>query len=331
MKYDTVLVTGGAGYIGSHAVHSLLKSGRNVIVIDRDKESCDDLKRCFPRNKRLKVYCADFDNDMYTENILKNEGVKAVMHFAASTSVPESVQRPIEYYSNNTAKTIRLVERMIRYGVFRLISSSTSAVYGNPEDPNKLITEKTLCRPINPYGQSKLMIESILKNTSNAIPAFEYTSFRYFNVAGNVITNKVRDFKWREKSNVIPKFLKAIREGKNTIDIYGVDYPTKDGTCLRDYIHVEDIISAHMIALEDDIYGVYNLGCSEPSSVWDVVNAVVSVTNSEVDVLHKPKRNGDPVVLIADSTKFRELTGWEPNYNLKEMVATAWKAYTNEK
>jgi len=170
-----------------------------------------------------------------------------------------------------------------------------------------------------------------LKNTSNAIPAFEYTSFRYFNVAGNVITNKVRDFKWREKSNVIPKFLKAIREGKNTIDIYGVDYPTKDGTCLRDYIHVEDIISAHMIALEDDIYGVYNLGCSEPSSVWDVVNAVVSVTNSEVDVLHKPKRNGDPVVLIADSTKFRELTGWEPNYNLKEMVATAWKAYTNEK
>lgn len=330
MKYESVLVTGGAGYIGSHAVNSLLRSGRRVVVLDKNKDACDALRKCFPKNNNLKIYCADYDNDIYVENIFKQEKIQAVMHFAASLSVHESVQRPIEYFNNNTAKTIRLVERMIRHGVFRLIFSSTAAVYGNP-DPNELITEKTVCRPINPYGTSKLMIESILKTVSNSVPAFEYTSFRYFNVAGNIITNKVQDFNWREKTNIIPQFLKAIKEGKTTIDIYGTDYPTKDGTCLRDYIHVEDIISAHMIALEDDVSGVYNLGCSTPSSVWDVVSAVVSVTNSEIDVLHKPRRTGDPAVLIADSSKFRKTTGWEPTYNLKEMVATAWKAYTNEK
>jgi UDP-glucose 4-epimerase len=328
MKRETILVTGGAGYIGLHAVNALLSSGRKVIVVDWNEQSCDLLRKTFSRRKKQpEVYCADIDNDVYINGILKNEKPDAVMHFASSISVPESIRNPLLYYTNNTAKTIRLVDRMIRNGVYRLICSSTAAVYGSPEN-NEPLQENTLCKPINAYGQSKLMIEHILKKTSQTIPAFKYTSFRYFNVAGSNIDGKIRDPQWRSKGNVIPKFLSAVLDGKPHLEIYGTDYDTPDGTCIRDYIHVDDIISAHMIALDSKIEGVYNLGSSEGSSVWNVVEKTVAVTNTEIDVIHKPRREGDPSILIADSSRFRELTNWEPTYTLKEMIASAWKAYS---
>jgi UDP-glucose 4-epimerase len=326
MNYNNVLVTGGAGYIGSHAVNSLLQSGRNVVVIDRDEKACDSLRQMFKTRKGLKVYCADFSNDIYIDGILANEKIDAVMHFAADASVEESERNPLKYYYNNTAKTIEFLERLIRKGIYRFIFSSTCAVYGVPERPDN-ITEDTVCRPINAYGNSKLMVEHVLKKMSNSIPAFKYTSFRYFNVAGMEITGKVLDCKWRDRQNVIPLFLQTLMSGKNKVNIFGTDYDTKDGTCVRDYIHPEDIVSAHMIALDDDIEGVYNLGSSDGYSVWNIVENCVAVTGMEMDVNHRPRRNGDPPLLVANSEKFRNLTGWEPNYTLKEMIASAWYSY----
>ena len=327
MKHETVLVTGGAGYIGSHAVMSLLSSGRRGIVVDRDKDSCENLRKIFSRRKNKPViHCCDTDNDVWIDGILENEKPTAVMHFAADICVPESVSNPLKYFENNTAKTIRFISKLQRRGIQRFIFSSTAAVYGVPQNPNG-ITETTPCQPINAYGHSKLMVEFVLKQMSKAIPAFEYTSFRYFNVAGSHISGRLVDPKWKEKLNVFPRFLSGILNDEGKIYVYGTDYDTKDGTCIRDYIHPEDIVSAHMIALDDDISGVYNLGSAKGYSVWDIVENFVSVTGRELDVLHKPRRPGDPDSLIADSTRFSQLTGWEPKYTLKDMVATAWKTY----
>ena len=326
MKHETVLVTGGAGYIGSHAVHALLASGRKVVVIDKDREACDHLSKTFSRRKnKPQVHCCDIDNDVWVDGILENEQPTAVMHFAADICVPESIQNPLKYYGNNTAKTIRFLEKLIRRGVYRFIFSSTAAVYGTPESTE--IKENTVCNPINAYGHSKLMIEFVLKQISNTIPAFEYTSFRYFNVAGAHINGRITDVRWKEKLNVVPKFISGILHDEGKLKVFGTDYETSDGTCVRDYIHPEDIVSAHMIALDDDIHGVYNLGSGTGYSVWNVIENFVAVTGQEMDVLHKPRRAGDPAILIANSDKFREVSGWEPKYTLKEMIATAWKAY----
>lgn len=326
MIHSKILVTGGAGYVGSHVVAALLSTNRSVVVVDRDKDACDSLIDMFDNNKRLKVHCTDIDNDVWMDGILDNEKPSACVHLAADTSVPESVSNPLKYYHNNTAKTINLLQRLTRKGVHRFIFSSTSAVYGIPENAED-ITETTPCKPINAYGNSKLMVEFILKQMSDTIPAFEYTSFRYFNVAGCHMSGKIRDLKWKDKNNIFPKFMSGILNQEGKIEVYGVDYPTKDGTAVRDYIHPEDITSATMIALDNDITGVYNLGSNEGSSVWDVIEKFVAVTNEELDVLHKGRRSGDPPVLIANSDAFRKVSGWEPAYTLKDMVATAWKTY----
>lgn len=327
MKHETVLVTGGAGYIGSHAVMSLLSSGRKVIVVDRDKDSCENLRKVFSRRKNKPViHCCDIDNDVWMDGILQNEKPTAVMHFAADICVPESVTNPLKYYENNTAKTIKFLTRLQRHGIHRFIFSSTAAVYGTPKKTDGIV-ETTPCQPINAYGNSKLMVEFVLKQMSKAIPAFTYTSFRYFNVAGSHISGRLSDPKWKDKLNVFPRFLSGVLNDNGRIYVYGTDYETKDGTCVRDYIHPEDIVSAHMIALDDDIDGVYNLGCGEGYSVWDIVEKFVSVTGKELDVLHKPRRQGDPSILVADSSRFSSITGWEPKYTLKDMVATAWKTY----
>lgn len=321
-----VLVTGGAGYIGSHAVMSLLASDKEVIVLDRDKEACDNLSKIFSGKKNLTIHCADIENDVWLDGILENHKPTACMHFAADISVPESVNNPLKYYHNNTAKTIKLLTRLNRFGVHRFIFSSSAAVYGTPDNPEN-ITENTPCRPINAYGNSKLMVEFILKQMSDTIPAFEYTSFRYFNVAGSHISGKLYDTRWKDKGNVFPKFLKGILYDEGKIDVYGADYQTKDGTAIRDYIHPEDVISAHMIALDNGIKGVYNLGTGNGCSVWNVVENFVAVTNLELDVKHHKRRQGDPPVLTANADSFREISGWEPTYTLKDMVATAWKTY----
>jgi len=328
MNHETILVTGGAGYIGSHAVHSLISSGRNVVVVDRDKEACDALLDRYAKKKKkgtFKVHCTDITNDVWMDGILENERPTAVMHFAADLSVPESVQNPLKYFNNNTSKTINLIDRLVRHGIYRFINSSTCAVYGTPSNPNN-ITESTICKPVNPYGHSKLMNEFVLKQVSTSIPAFKYTSFRYFNVAGCHLNGKILDYRWKDKGNVIPKFINNVLKG-DELHVYGTDYETLDGSCIRDYIHPEDLISAHMIALDNDIEGVYNLGSGIGYSVWQIVENLVAVTGKNLDVAHKPRRAGDPSILIANHEKFTKATGWEPTFTLKEIIATAWKAY----
>lgn len=328
MNHETVLVTGGAGYIGSHAVHSLIGSGRNVVVVDRDKEACDSLLDRYAKKKKkgtLKIHCTDIANDVWMDGILQNEKPTAVMHFAADLSVPESVQNPIKYFNNNTSKTINLIDRLVRHGIYRFINSSTCAVYGTPNNSNN-ITESTVCKPVNSYGHSKLMNEFVLKQISTSVPAFRYTSFRYFNVAGCHLNGNIIDYRWREKGNVVPKFMNNILKGEE-LHVYGTDYDTVDGSCVRDYIHPEDLISAHMIALDNDTEGVYNLGSGIGYSVWQIVENLVSVTGRNLDVAHKPRRAGDPPILIANHEKFTKATGWEPTFTLKEIIATAWKAY----
>lgn len=329
MNHETVLVTGGAGYIGSHAVHSLLDSGRNVVVVDRDKDACDNLLNRYSKRRKkkgsLKVHCTDITNDVWMDGILQNEKPTAVMHLAADINVPESVTNPLKYFNNNTAKTINLLDRLIRHGIYRFINSSTAAVYGQPKNAQS-IPESEPCKPLNAYGHSKLMTEFTLKKIDDTIPAFKYTSFRYFNVAGCHLSGKVKDYRWKEKHNVIPVFVSRINKNLD-LNIYGIDYATPDGSCIRDYIHPEDLISAHMIALDDDVTGVYNLGSGTGFSVWNIVENFVSITGRNINITHCPRRAGDPEILVANHEKFTNETGWEPTFTLKEIVASAWKAY----
>jgi UDP-glucose 4-epimerase len=327
-KEKSVLVTGGAGYIGSHIVLSCLDAGYKVIVIDKDKKACDHLIKCTKRRKKIKVFNADIDNDVYIDGIFTNENIGAVIHCAAYISVPESVDNPLKYYANNTAKTTKLLYKMKKHNINLFLFSSTAAVYGIPDrESERGITEKTPCKPINPYGESKLMVETILKRHSLQNPNFRYVSFRFFNVAGSDISNRVQDIHWKKKGNIVPKLLNSVLNKKG-FQVFGTDYDTDDGSCVRDYIHPTDLATAHMLALGNDkLKGVYNLGSNKGNSVWEVIKSTVRVTDEEIEIEHAKRRKGDPPVLTADPKKFMEASGWEPSYTMKEIISTAYKAY----
>ena len=331
-KEKSVLVTGGAGYIGSHIVLTCLDAGYHVVVIDRDEKACKHLQKCLSRRKKIKVFNADIDNDVYVDGVFQNENIGAIIHCAADISVPESVDNPVKYYYNNTSKSIKLLEKAKRYGVNNFVFSCTAAVYGDP--PKEVafsIPETQPCRPINAYGESKLMFETILKRYSKVNPNFKYASLRYFNVAGNDIGNRVQDIHWRQKGNVVPKIMSRILDGKGEFTVFGVDYDTDDGSCIRDYVHPTDLAKAHLICLEQEVVGVYNLGTNRGTSVWEIVKESVSCTNSEINVIHGSKRKGDPPKLVANPSRFMEKTGWEASYNISEIVRTAYKAYKKVK
>ena len=327
MKNKTILITGGAGYIGSHVVLSCLRSGCKVIVVDKDEKACKHLKKCFSRRKKLSVFNADIENDVYMNGIMTNDKIDAVVHCAAYISAPESVESPLKYYENNTAKTVKLLQIMRSHGVNTFIFASSAAVYGNIS-PDGILRENDRCKPATPYGESKLMVETILKKHAKQSPAFRYVSFRFFYAAGSDIDNKIQDINWSNKSNLIPQLIKSVIKETGSVKIYGTDLPTPDGTCIRDYIHPTDIASAIMVALEnDDIRGVFNLGTNKGSTVWEVIKEVVSVTRSELDIQHVKPRDGDPPLVISESSKFQKASGWEPTYNLREIVESAYKSY----
>ena len=327
-KEKSVLVTGGAGYIGSHVVLACLDAGYRVVVIDRDEKACKHLQKCLSRRKKLKVFNADIGNDVYLDGIFSNENVGAIMHLAADISVPESIDNPVKYYFNNTSKSIKLLEAARRHGVNNFIFSCTAAVYGEPsKDVAASIPETQPCRPINAYGESKLMFETILRRYQKANPRLKYPSLRYFNVAGNDIGNRVQDINWKKKENIVPKILKNVLDGKNSFTVFGVDYKTEDGSCIRDYIHPSDLANAHVTCLKNEVCGVFNLGSKKGYSVWDVVHECITVVGEEMEVTHGNRRKGDPAILVADSSKFHEATGWEATFSLNEIIATALKAY----
>lgn len=314
-----ILVIGGAGYIGSHVVKALGEQGHTILTYDnlstgnRGAILAGDL------------VVGDLADVPRIEQVVREFGPDTVMHFAASIVVSESVKQPLAYYLNNTANTFRLLDVLTRNDVNRFIFSSTAAVYGMPE---KLpVTEDTPFNPINPYGTSKMMTELALRDVSLAHPDFSYAAIRYFNVAGADPGGRIGQ-SYRNPTHLITRALKTAAGEYNHLEIFGTDYPTPDGTCIRDYIHVEDLANAHLLALDylqDGTSDVFNCGYGHGYSVREVIETAKRVTGVDFPVAKAQRREGDPAELVADSRKIKRVLGWKPRHDdLEDIVRTAW-------
>ena len=316
-----ILVTGGAGYIGSHMVQVLNAHGYEVVVYDNLATGFRD---ALPPCTFIK---GDLADRARLATVFTRQRIAAVMHFAASIAVGESVRQPAAYYRNNVVHTLNLLDAMRAHAVDRLVFSSTAAVYGEPlETP---ITEAHPLRPLNPYGRSKLMVEQILADHAAAY-GLTAVSLRYFNAAGADPAG-ARGERHEPETHLIPLTLAAASGERASIDIFGDDYATADGTCVRDYIHVMDLCDAHLKALTYPRPGfrAFNLGNGAGFSVREVIAAVQAVTGREVPTRVRPRRAGDPAVLIADATRARRELGWRPRYTrLARIVADAWRWHT---
>jgi len=320
----TFLVVGGAGYIGSHVVKILLEEGYEVVVLDN-----------LSRGNRAALLGGEFiqgDLGDYALlcQIFSSRKIDCVMHFAAFCLVGESVQHPLIYYNNNTAKTNKLLMAMKDNGVNRFIFSSTAAIYGEPK--NVPILETDPMRPINPYGRSKLFIEKILEDCDTTYK-LKYISLRYFNAAGADEEAKIGEDHSPE-THLIPLVLQVALEQRDCIEIYGTDWDTPDGTCIRDYIHVSDLAKAHILAAQRQMDGkgseVYNLGSQTGYSVWEIISIARKVTGHPIPTKEVGRRPGDPARLVASSAKIRAELGWAPRFEDPEkIIATAWNWHKN--
>jgi UDP-glucose 4-epimerase len=317
-----VLVTGGAGYIGSHAVRELADQGHEVIVLDNFSKGHH--KAVDPRAVIIEGNTGD---ERVLRLIFASYQIEAVMHFAADIEVGESVLDPSKYYKNNFANALVLLENMRHAHIQKMVFSSTAAVYGNPEKTP--IEESQARSPINPYGRSKMMVEMAMEDFAKAYN-MGYTILRYFNVAGAHPTGKIGEDHHPE-THLIPRILQAARDN-DFVKIFGTDYPTHDGTCIRDYIHVVDLVRAHVLALDSIKPGqerVYNLGSENGFSVREVISACEKVTEKTLKIKEEDRRAGDPDILVASSQKIREELGWERLYpDLETIVAHAWQWHT---
>ncbi len=328
MAHGTILVTGGAGYIGSHVVRQLGERGERIVVLD-------NLSTGFREAVLYGELVVGDTGDMeLVSRVLKEHNVETVLHFAAHTIVPESVTNPLKYYRNNTANTRNLLECCQNAGVKHFVFSSTAAVYGEPKNPE--ITEDSPTQPINPYGMSKLMSETMLRDLANACP-MRHVILRYFNVAGCDPGGRIGQN--TEKATLLTKVAVEAAVGKRKqVYIFGTDYPTADGTGVRDYIHVEDLASAHLDALDYLRKGgesiTLNAGYGHGYSVREVLDMVGKVNGKPLTIIEEGRRAGDPAALIATAGKIRKVLGWEPKYdNLEEIVrsALAWERKLAEK
>jgi UDP-glucose 4-epimerase len=316
----SVVVTGGAGYIGSHIVRRLAASGWDVIVVDDLSEG----HRAAVGNVALVE--GDFGDPAVVEPLLEGEGVEYVVHMAAFCQVGESVASPARYYDNNVAKTLRLLDAARRLGVKGIVFSSSAAVYGDPVEVP--ITEEHPLSPTNPYGETKLVIENALAWFHRAY-GLRYAALRYFNAAGAHPDGDLGEDHAPE-SHLIPRLLRSILDGGPPTPVFGEDYPTTDGTCVRDYIHVTDLAEAHVAALEAlernrVEAGAFNLGNGEGFSVRDVVDTVARVTGKTPPTERAPRRAGDPAILVASSERASRRLGFEPRLpRLEDIVRTAW-------
>ena len=314
-----ILIVGGAGYIGSHINKELSKKGKKTLILDNliygHKEAV----------KWGEFIEADLNDKDKIRNIFQTYKISAVMHFAAFAYVGESVTNPQKYYQNNVINTINLLDVMIEFNVNNFIFSSTCATYGNPiEIP---ITESHPQNPINPYGQSKLMVEKILNDYSHAYD-FNYVALRYFNAAGADIDCKIGE-DHNPETHLIPLILDAALGKREDIKIFGSDYDTKDGTAVRDYIHVTDLADAHILALEYLLKGnksnIFNLGNGDGYSVAEVIECARKVTKQEIKATKQDRREGDPDTLIGSAQKAKDVLGWNPRYpDLESILQTAW-------
>lgn len=324
-----VLVTGGAGYIGSHAVLALKDAGWRPVVIDNLSTG---FRFAVPDD--VSFYEGDIEDDALLARIFKEEGIGAIMHFAGSIVVPESVENPLKYYHNNTVKSRALIEAAVKAGVPHFIFSSTAATYGMPEISP--VTEEAPRKPINPYGWSKLMTEQMLEDTGKAHP-MNYCALRYFNVAG--ADPKARSGQSTAgATHLIKVAVEAALGKRDHVSVYGTDYDTPDGTGVRDYIHVSDLVAAHVLALEALIEHperslTMNCGYGRGFSVLEVLDAVDRVTNMKIERVIEERRPGDAASLVSDPTRIRETLPWRPKHDdLDEIIAHAlqWERKLSE-
>ncbi|MDP3998625.1 MAG: UDP-glucose 4-epimerase GalE [bacterium] len=318
-----ILVTGGAGYIGSHMVRLLIENGYGVVVFDNLKGGH---RESLPKDCHLVI--GDLFDSALLEKTFSEEKIESVMHFAGVISMEESVRDPHKYFRTNVFGAVNLFEAMVKTGVKKLIFSSTAGVYGNPS--RLPIPEDEPCSPTNPYGESKLMVEKILKWYDGAY-GLKSVALRYFNAAGASLDGSTGEDHWPE-THLIPLAIKAAQEGRNFY-IFGDDYPTRDGTCVRDYIHVLDLCESHLLALEILENGrsdVFNIGTGEGRTNREVVEAVKKITGIDFKVEIGLRRPGDAIELVASPEKIKRVLGWQPKYSdLETIVKTAWQWHRN--
>jgi len=319
-----ILVTGGAGYIGSHTVAELLDRGEDVVVVDNLYQG--------HRQAVLggKLYEGDIRDKDFMDGVFRAHDIDAVIHFAANSLVGESMQNPAKYYDNNVYGTLCLLEKMNEYGVKRIVFSSTAATYGEPEQVPILESDRTL--PTNAYGETKLTMEKMMKwfDVANGI---KYVSLRYFNAAGAHAGGQIGEDHDPE-THLVPVTLQVALGKREQLSIFGDDYPTADGTCIRDYLHVSDLADAHILAVEKLRNGgdssVYNLGSGTGFSVKELLEVARKVTGHPIPAVVQARRAGDPAVLIASSDKIKAELGWNPKRdNLEAIIASAWNWHKN--
>ena len=314
-----LLVTGGAGYVGSNTVHALLAQGHEVVILDNlstgHKWALQDCE----------LITIDLRDEINLVRNLKGRGFEGVLHFAAKSLVGESKNQPAMYYQNNVGGTTNLVRAMQAADIQRLVFSSTAAIFGNPV--SDVIDEAHPKAPINVYGQTKLVVEQLLEAVTESSD-FSAICLRYFNAAG--ANNAANLGEWHEpETHLIPNALRAAAGTGNPLTLFGDDYPTPDGTCIRDYIHVDDLASAHVAAIdtmtESGVFGTYNLGNGNGYSVKEVITACEKAVGSEIPFTIGPRRESDPATLVASSQKARDDLGWTPTHNqIDEIVQSAW-------
>lgn len=320
-----ILVTGGAGYVGSHCVLELLNHGFDVSVIDNLSTGHSETANRLQKYGNVKFFNADLLSFSSLNDIFRTNKFSAVMHFAAFSQIGESVENPQKYYENNVCGTINLLKAMIENNVKKMVFSSTAAIYGNPEYTP--IDEEHPKNPINPYGHTKLIIENILDDYDKSY-GLRSVRLRYFNVAGadsNCITGE-----WHEpETHLIPNILKSVFENGKTFELYGDNHNTKDGTCIRDYINVEDLAKSHVFALDYLNNGgktnYFNLGTNNGYSVKEVFDICEKVTGKKINVKICPKRDGDTEILVAKNSKAKEILNWQPEKTLEDSIKTAYE------
>ena len=320
-----ILVTGGAGYIGSHCVLALLKQGYDVVIFDNLSTGHIETVNTLKQYGNVNFYQGDLLKPNYLDTVFKQTQIDTVIHFAAFSQVGESVKDPQKYYINNVCGTINLLKVMLDNDVKKIVFSSTAATYGEPQYIP--IDEKHPQNPINPYGQTKLIIEKIMDDYDKAYE-LKSVRLRYFNVAGADSNTRVGE--WHEpETHLIPNILKSTFSGGKTFEMYGADYETKDGTCVRDYINVEDLAQAHILALKYLERGgntnFFNLGTKEGNTVKEVFNVCEKITGQSIPVKVMGRREGDPASLVADNTKANNILGWAAEKTLNDSIESAYK------
>ena len=320
-----ILVLGGAGYIGSHTVSELVDAGEDVVIADSLETGHIEAV-----NPKAKFYQGDIRDKKFIDSVFDNEKIDAVIHFAANSLVGESMTNPLKYYDNNLYSTKVLLQSMVEHDVKKIVFSSTAATYGEPESIPILESDRT--EPTNPYGETKLSMEKMMKWTDVA-HGVHYVALRYFNACGAHVSGEIGEAH-NPETHLIPLILQVPNGQRESISIFGDDYDTKDGTCVRDYIHVTDLAQAHILAVKYLMDGgksdVFNLGNGVGFTVKEVIETARKVTGHPIPAVVSPRRGGDPAKLIASSEKAKSILGWKPEHaELEEIIATAWKWHKN--